>query len=107
MMSLSKLRWIGGGVNRWYDEGLPLPKNHHCINIIVDCHLYCSTNPNSNTRSSKMKLQIAALFALVTAADAGVSYPTVAVSIYFYELANDAILNMFHEFSFHVIVICA
>ena len=38
-----KLRWIGGGVNRWYDEGLPLPKNHHCINIIVDCHLYCST----------------------------------------------------------------
>ena len=53
-----------------------------------------------------MKLQIAALFALVTAADAGVSYPTVAVSIYFYELAN-AILNMFHEFSFHVIVICA
>jgi len=29
-----------------------------------------------------MKLQIATLFALIAAADAGVSYPTVAVSIY-------------------------
>ena len=80
-----------------------------CIDIIVNCHLYCFlTNPNSNTTYSKMKLQIAALFALVAAADAGVSYPTVAVSIYFRKDRHVATAkSMFHEFAFHAIVICA